>query len=538
MAGNIRRKGGSAAPVFIQTTCWIMLCWFVLLSFTLGLTLRYSLSTLQEKIDDTLRAVVTTIATSPAVQEALTQNACDPELAAYLDELVAAMEDLDVITIADENSIRVYHINKARIGEKFVGGDEGRALAGESYFSDATGTMGFQHRFFCPVTNGQGQVIGFVMGSTTQSRMEELHRSINTTYIKLMGILVLCTLVFSGALAIYLNYILRGAKPEDLVKTYLTQSDVLNSLDEGLISLDPTGRVRLVNQTAAAALGKKEELLLGMDVDSLLRLENGESLKDVRGENLATSRTNILVNSLYVKNSSRWARQVLILKDRSELRRQAEQLGGTRHIISALRANNHEFINKLQVISGLLQMDRAEDALEYIGSISAEHAHTLAPVMQLIQNANVAALILGKLNNMRELDIRLTLLANSHLPEHSRYLTTQELVTVVGNLLENAIEAVNVQNADAERRVVLQITEDETGLLIVVSDSGEGIREDILPRIFESGFSTKADHGRGVGMGLVRSIAERNNGTIEVDSEPDAGSTFTLIFNTPRGGTV
>lgn len=536
MAEIIKRKKGSTVPLFIQTTCWIMLCWFILLSITLGLTMRYSLDTLQHKIDDTLKSMVTTIAISPTVRESLEDGVCDPALTDYLDDLVDYMEDLDIITIADENAIRIYHINKEQIGKSFVGGDESRALAGESYFSDATGTMGYQHRYFYPVRGTDGSVIGFVMGSTTQSRMQELRNHISGTYGKLMLILAACTLVFSAAIAIYLSYILRGANPEDLLKTYLTQNDVLNGLDEGLISLDPTGRVRLVNQTAAIALGKKEELLLGADLDTLLRTDTGESLKGVRGENLPTNRTNILVNSLQIKNSTRWARQVLILKDRSELRRQAEQLGGTRHIISALRANNHEFINKLQVISGLLQMDRAEDALEYIGAVSAEHAQTVTPVMQLIHNANVAALLLGKLNNMRELDIRLTLLGNSRLPEHSRYLTTHELVTVVGNLLENAIEAINVQDADAERRIVLQITEDETGLLVVVSDSGEGIREEILPRIFDQGYSTKADHGRGVGMGLVKSIVDRNNGTIEVDSEPDAGSTFTLIFNTPRGG--
>lgn len=531
-------KKSQTAPLFVQTLCWTMLLWFVLLSIALGLTLRYSLDTLEDKIDDTLRSMVTTIATSPAVRESLTYGICDPELMEYLDDLVESMQDLDIITIADRNSIRVYHIRRDRIGQKFVGGDESRALAGEIYFSDATGTMGYQHRCFCPVFDSDGTVLGFVMASTTRTRINELHNQIGTTYGKLLLILTVCTLIFSAGFALYLNNILRGARPEDLVKNYLTQNDVLNSLDEGLISLDPAGRVRLVNQTAAQALGQKEELLLGQDVDGLLLDAAGQSLKGVQGENLATSRPNVLLNSLMVKNSSRWARQVLILKDRSELRRQAEQLGGTRHIVSALRANNHEFINKLQVIAGLLQMNRAEDALDYIGSISAEHAHTITPIMQFIHNANVAALLLGKLNNMRELDIRLTLLGNSHLPEHSRYLSTHELVTAVGNLLENAIEAVNAQPRDCDRSVVLQITEDETGLLITISDSGVGIAPEVLPRIFESGFSTKSSHGRGVGMSLVNGIVERHNGSIEVDSEPDAGTTFTLIFNEPRGGAV
>ena len=531
-----KKKQSSTAPLFVQTTCWIMLLLFVLLSITLGLTLRYSLDTLQEKIDDTLKSMVTTIATSPAVRDSLEAGMCSQELTDYLDDLVNAMADLDIISIADENSIRIYHINKERIGEHFVGGDEGPALQGESYFSDATGTMGYQHRYFCPVEDSQGTIIGFVMASTTQRRMDQLRNEIGTTYGKLLLLLTIFTLVFSAAFAFYLNHVLRGAKPEDVMKTYLTQNDVLNSLDEGLISLDTGGRIRLVNETAAQALGQKSDLLLGMDVDQLLLDESGESLKGLSGENIPTSRPNILVNSLQVKNSSRWARQVLILKDKSELRRQAEQLGGTRHIISALRANNHEFINRLQVIAGLLQMDRTGDALEYIGNVSADHGHAMAPVLQLIHNANAAALILGKLVNMRELDIRLTLLGNSHLPEHSRYLSSHELVTILGNLLENAIEAVNALPLNCDRSVVLQITEEDSGLLIAVSDSGVGIRDEDLPHIFDMGYSTKSDSGRGMGMGLVKSIVDRHEGILEVDSEPDTGTTFTLIFNLPRGG--
>lgn len=533
---TIRKKPSSTAPLFIQTTCWIMLMWFVLLSIALALTLRYSLDTLQDKIDGTLRSMVTTIAGSPAVKRSLNQGVCDGELMEYLDNLVAGMDDLEIITIADKDSVRIYHINKDRIGEPFVGGDEGRALAGESYFSNATGTMGYQHRCFGPVYGDDGSVIGFVMASTTQSRMDQLRTSIGTTYLKLLAVLTVCTLVFSAAIALYLNHILRGARPEDVMKTYLTQNDVLSSLDEGLISLDAAGRIRMANLSAQDALGRKEELLLGIDLDTLLLSEQGESLKGAEGENLPTSRPNLLVNSLLVKNSSLWAKQVLILKDKSELRRQAEQLGGTRHIISALRANNHEFINRLQVIAGLLQMGREADALEYIGNVSAEHAHTIAPVMKLIHNVNVAALLLGKLGHMRELDIRLTLLANSALPEHSRYLSTHELVTVTGNLLENAIEAVNAQSPGGDRSVVLQLTEDETGLLIVISDSGVGISPEVMPHIFEQGFSTKSDHGRGVGMSLVQSVVQRRSGIIEVDSEPGAGTTFTLIFNHPRGG--
>ncbi len=532
----VKKQKFSTMPYFIHAMTWIMLVWLVLISITLGLTLRYSLETLQNKIDETLESVVCTLAETPAIQRALEAGYCSQETFDYLDSLVAYTTDLEIISICDENAIRIYHLNKEQIGRHFVGGDEGRALAGERYFSDATGTMGYQHRYFSPVYGENRAIIGFVMASTTQSRIQLLHDDISHTYGKLLLILTLCTLAFSAGLALYLNATLRGAKPEELLRTYLTQNDILNSLEEGLVSLDGDGIIRLVTQAAEEALGQKEELLVGQRVDGILRTEEGGSLLGVAGKDLTTSRPNLLVSSIHLDSSSRWSRQVLILKDKSEAFRRAEQLNGTRHIVSALRANNHEFMNKLQVISGLLQMGREQEALSYIGNVSATHAQIITPVMQLIHNPNVAALILGKLNNMRELDIYMTLLANSHLPEHSRYLTTRELVTVVGNLLENAIEAVNAVSGSGQRTIDLQITEDAQGLLILISDSGIGISPEVQTHIFEAGYSTKAAEGRGVGMNLIQSIVDRRRGTIEMDSEPGDGTTFTLIFNQERGG--
>ena len=214
--------------------------------------------------------------------------------------------------------------------------------------------------------------------------------------------------------------------------------------------------------------------------------------------------------------------------------RQAEQLNGSRHIISALRANTHEFMNKLQVISGLLQIRRYDDALDYIGAISATQSELISPVLQCIQNHTVAALLLGKLTNTRELKIQMTLLEVSALPEHSLYLSTADLVTVLGNLTENAIEAIDAQTGDGPRSLVIQITEDDNGLLIMVSDTGTGIAPADLDRIYLSGYSTKAQEGRGVGMALIQEVVTRRQGSIEVDSEPGCGTTFTLIFNKKR----
>lgn len=528
-----RRKNGTTS-FFVQAVLVILLIWLLFLGITLALTLRFSLNTMQEKTDNGLSSVAESLAANAAVRQAFRQGQCPAELMEYLDCLVEKTEDLDIISMADASSRRIYHIVHQRIGGTFVGGDEQRALAGGRYFSDAVGTMGYQHRYFSPVLEEDGGVLGFVMTSTTRDSLEALRWQITLSYGKLFLLLAAITILFTGIFALYLNEKLRGARPGDLLWISLVQNDILNSLEEGIVSLDRNGTIRFVNAAAVQTLGQHEELLLGRPVDELLRGKDEQSLCGVEGENLATSRPNLLTGSVLTRSGGTLTGQVLILKDKSEAFRRAEQLSGSRNIISALRANNHEFMNKLQVISGLLQMGREEEALNYIGSVSASQSQSIGPVIQLIHNSNVAALILGKMNNTRELDIHLTLLTNSFLPEHSRYLSTTELVTIVGNLLENAIEAVNAVPDQRTRRIVLQITEDEAGLLVEVSDTGIGIPPEQLERIFESGFSTKATEGRGFGMNLIRTIADRHGASLEVDSEPDNGTTITLICNQKR----
>ena len=526
-------------PLFWRLMALITGFWFLLVTAGTTVTLRYSLMALREQIDDILMSTVATLAHAPGVQRVVAQGYCDEEMSDYLTDVVRNTRDLQYITIADTDSLRLYHVDPDFIGMPFEGGDEQRALDGEIYLSDAVpSNFQPQHRAFHPIFDEGGQVMGFVMASATFESIDKLRDEIFSTYGQLFLLLLILTLIFGGALAVYLGQQLRGVRPEDLIRMYLTQNDTLNALDEGLISFDKTGRVRLVNAAAAKMLGKKEELLVGRQVDDLIRDEQGESLRGRSNFCFQSNRPNILVKSVQLPDGNLWSREVLVMADKSEVRRYAEELGGTKHMINSLRANTHEFLNKLQVISGLLQMGRTEDAQRFIGSIATAHEHVTGPVLQLIRNTGVAALILGKASNMRELDIDFVLMRNTALPERSRCLSTEELVTVVGNLMENAIEAANAIPADELRVVVLQLTEDEKGLYIMVSDTGTGIEPGVLPHIFETGYSTKAATGRGVGMGRVREIVDSHGGTIDVETDPGSGTTFTIILSQKQGGST
>lgn len=523
-------------PLFLRMMCWITLCLFLVLSIVTAVTLRYSMKTFRNQIDDILQSTVTTLAEAAPIRNILRAGVCHQDMMDYLTSVVNNTDALDFITIADANSKRIYFVDPAYIGLPFEGGDQYRALAGESYFSDvSTEQFEGQRRAFHPVVDDDGSILGFVMASTTHERIDMLRMEILATYSNLFLILVLAALLFCIPLTVYLGRNLRGVRPEDLMRMYLTQSDVLNALDEGIVSFDKSGCIRLVNNAAIRMLGQRGTALLGRQIDDILRAEDGSSLQTCTNRLIQSNRSNIIIKHAPLPDSNLWARQVLILADKSEIMRYTEELGGIRHMVNTLRANTHEFLNKLQVISGLLQMGRAEEAQSYISNLSSHYEQIVGPVMKFIRNSNVAALILGKSNHLRELNIELYLLNNSHLPEQSQFLSTDELVTVVGNLLENALEAINTLPADAIRTVAMQITEDDKGLMIMVSDTGPGIPKNVLPNIFKPGFSTKARTGRGMGMKLIHDIVRRQGGAIDVDTEPGSGTTITIIFSREQG---
>ena len=333
-------------PLYWKMMTWIVLCWVVLLSVTMSVTMRYAQRTCQDKIDEMLVATVESLRSTPTVRDMLLTGVCPPEMDEYLDAVIEYTSDLDYITIADTDSIRVYHVDPDKIGKTFEGGDQYRALEGECYMTDTKpGDRDVARRAFGPVYDEDGSIIGFVMAAARHIRIDDLRKEIYETYFQLGILLSLCTLIFGGALTLYLGRNLRGVKPDDLLRMYLAQNDILNTLDNGLVSFDNTGRVRLVNAAAARMLGQREKLLVGRQVDDLLRAEDGSSLRDRASDAIQSNHPNILVKPVQLPDANLWSRQVLILADKTEVTRYAEELMGTRHMISTLRANTHEFMN-------------------------------------------------------------------------------------------------------------------------------------------------------------------------------------------------
>ena len=202
-----------------------------------------------------------------------------------------------------------------------------------------------------------------------------------------------------------------------------------------------------------------------------------------------------------------------------------EDFEGTKFLVDSMRANNHDFTNKLHVILGLIQIGQYDKAVSYIQNISIIQRETISKVMNSIENPSFAALIVGKIARSSECNVKFILNEGSRLKNEDISITSEALVTITGNLIDNALDSMNKDTSKNEKELSLGIYTRPGELLIIVKDTGTGIPEEIKEKIFENGFSTKGP-GRGIGLYHTKQLVSSLGGTITVESQVGTGTCF------------
>lgn len=203
-----------------------------------------------------------------------------------------------------------------------------------------------------------------------------------------------------------------------------------------------------------------------------------------------------------------------------------EDFEGTKFLVDSMRANNHDFTNKLHVILGLIQIGQYEKAQNYIQNISIIQRETVSYVMHNIQNSSLAALLIGKIARASECNVKFDFRENSRYSEEDINIPSEALVTITGNLIDNALDSMN--NSSNENKLLSVGVFTKPGeLLITVQDTGCGIAEGFKTKIFDNGFSTKGE-GRGVGLYHTSQLIKSMGGEIFVESQVGKGACFTV----------
>lgn len=508
----------------------------LLIVCVLGVSTAYSvitgLQTLREEVDNIISDCAYLLAQDEKVLAMLERGSPDELTTTFLDDVLISVDRIDMLVVADTNSVRLYHPEKFRVGEAYSGSDQHDILAGAPpYITEAFGTKEHQRRAYHAVYGEAGEIIGFVMASTYTAHIWDMQ----STILLESAAFFLLALLVGGVLAALLSRSIKksllGYEPERIAELYLQNEEILDSLEEGIIALDHDSKDAYANAAARRMLARSFPGDPPAMAEAFVRhLHAGAPLtRAIQGRELAVSGGAILVDALPVKGDDQQGGVVYILRDKAEQRRLAEQLTGVNHIVAALRASSHEHLNKLHVVLGLLKMQDVETAVRYIEQARGEEEEDYSFVIRCIENKTIAALILGKKRRAKERNMRLWLRRDSRLGSPHEHLTSDELITAIGNLLENAMDA--VEQCDGPREIALYLHGDEGGLVIGVDDTGVGISPEDIARIHAGGFTTRGE-GHGIGLRLVGEIVRKYRGTMDIESEPGEGTSFTLTFYT------
>lgn len=469
----------------------------------------------KQKRDQNLRNVAEAIAQSPILTEQQNDTAI---LAEYLDSLRDTLENIDVISVVGSDYVRLYHSNHELINSTYDGTIPRFDDDSEGYYAtNDSGPSGTQRRAYAAIYDEEGNYIGFVMAIMLMQNIYKETWQTALIFILITIVAILMELLISTELSSIIKKSLMGYEPDVFSAMYRIRDNILESLDEGIIAIDNEGRVQFVNGAADMILNQ---------------IENGLGYRIVgeKFDNIQLGSETLLVERMPIKENEVTIGEVAILHDRAEYTKLMEDLTGTRYLVDSMRANNHDFTNKLHVIMGLIQMEMYEEAVSYIENITIVQRATISKIMNAVQESSVAALLIGKTARASELNIKFVLREGCHYSNADMQLPSALLVTVIGNLIENAFEAMNEKSGyEVQKELLFGIYSRPGAVLITSDDTGIGISEKNLERIFENGFSTKGA-GRGTGLYQVKEMVERYGGEITVESQEGIGSSFSISF--------
>ncbi|MFE9608749.1 ATP-binding protein [Streptomyces sp. NPDC006012] len=477
-------------------------------------------------------AVARSIADAPSVREAM--GTADPT--ALLQPYALQVQrdtGVDFVTIMNPKGIRWTHPDTSQIGGKFLG-HIGPALAGRSFTETYTGTLGPSVRAVTPVRDGE-RVVGLVSAGI---RVEAISRRVQDQLTAMAGVAG-CALALGGAGTYVINARLRrhthGMNATELSHMHDYHQAALHAVREGLLMLDGQFRVALINDGGRELLGVgPEEGVVGRSVAGLrlpAPLTGALLASEPRVDEVHLTADRVLVVNTSPVSSGERRGTVVTLRDVTQLQSLMGELDSERGFTQALRSQAHEAANRLHTVVSLIELGRADEAVEF-ATAELELAQALTDqVVAAVGEPVLAALLLGKTAQANERGVELVVAPESRLDDGllPERLPARDLVTILGNLIDNAVDA--AQGSVGARVTVTAYTAcaREAGgaeLVLRVSDSGSGVDPDHAELVFQRGFSTKpaGPQGRGLGLALVRQAVTRQEGTLTVTENVEGGA--------------
>ena len=476
------------------------------LVITSGLFIERELRLIEDKVQGNLKNVSSLFARDPFIQKNLYEK--NPDLIQnYVERTMESLEEIDLIVVADMYGKRFSHVNREKVGKYFVGGDEKKVIeTGESYFSKAKGTLGISIRRFEPVEY-RGEQVGFVTVGKLYWKIQKVKRGVIVYFTSALVMVILLSFIPASTLSQSIKKELKGFEPNEIGKIYEEKKTIFESIHEGIVAIDQKGKITRMNRAA-------ESILNDSRLDKLKKIaeETIEKKHGIYDREIDLQKKKVFINSIPIFKDKIPLGVVLTMRDSEEVNKRAKEITGFSQLIDSLRANIHEFKNKLHVILGLLELNEIDEAIKYISKLEDEVGASRFENAD-INDSILLALLTGKLNTAMEKGVKLKLIKGTYLMSDHGRISTSDLVIIVGNLIENALEACD---RSMRNGIEVYLKESEDDILIMVLDTGRPIAFDV-EKIFEKGVSSKNGNTRGSGLALVKEKIDLYGGEMQVN---------------------
>ncbi len=487
----------------------------------------------EEQIGKRALQVSHTVAQIPLVKRKIIEPYPDGTLQT-LAEGIRKEVGAEFIVIGNTQGIRFSHPVPERIGLAMVGGDNAQALErGESYVSRAVGTLGPSIRGKVPIFNDDNQIIGVVSVGYLQEGVQDLVRAQQLKVGLLIGVLILVGVYGAVHISSSFKKAIFGLEPEQIARLFTERATIIESIREGIVAIDRDAQVTVTNRQALEILGKGSvneivgrhirEVLPGAKLSRILS-GGGERID----QELAVGDATLIINTVSMREGDDIIGAVASFRRRDELEVMARQLSQVKEYSELLRAQTHEYSNKLHTIAGLIEIGHHKDAIDLIGRESAGYQGLIAFLAKAVPHPLLAAFLIGKYNHAQELRIDFQIDPESQMADVPAELNREKLLTILGNLIGNAFEAAKENGAEAIVR--LSMTDAGHDLIFEIEDSGKGVAPEISAKIYERGFTTRGVEDRGQGLYLVNRALKELGGAITLDDSELGGARFTVYI--------
>ncbi|HWR40707.1 MAG TPA: sensor histidine kinase [Patescibacteria group bacterium] len=435
------------------------------------------------------------------------------------------------IVIANMDQIRLTHPIPGNVGTPRSDLYQDPVIRDEEYVYEGKGSLAPSLRANVPVyaADGSNRQIGIVSVGFYMDDLQSMVRS----HIRELLYAFLLALVASvaGALLMARNIkqAIFGLEPYEIATLLKERVATLEAIREGVVAVDVQGRIRLMNNEAALLLGLSGEQAVGIPIRDVFpdnRLDevmsSGQASCD---QEQRVGDTIILSHSVPIVVDNQVVGAVISFRDRTEISRLAEELTGVHRFVDLMRAQTHEFKNKMHTIAGLIQLGHYDQAVDLIVDSYSQQQGMLEQVRGKIKDSVTFGLIIGKCSRARERDIEFIVTPDTSFHSLPGRLTSGDMVIILGNLLENAIEAAGQAE---QKQIILDIADDDEGVCIRVTNTGPGIAAELGNRIFQRGITTKGS-SRGYGLALAAEKIQINKGSITYHNL-DAGGVEFKVF--------